>query len=185
MLNKKGKIFVLSGPSGCGKNTVFEGIQQFNKNVAQTVSVTTRAPRTNEKNGIDYYFVEKEEFLRKIENNEFIEYALYGENYYGTLKSEVDRLVDNGNIVILVIEVQGAANIKKVMPESKSIFLLPPSLDELGKRLRSREQNTEAEINMRMNIALEEIKFKDSYDFCVLNDDLDKCIQDVNDIITK
>lgn len=180
-----GKLIVLSGPSGCGKNTVFEGVNAVNANVAHTVSVTTRQPRNNETHGVDYYFITKEEFLDKIEADEFVEFVNYGENYYGTLKSEIERLVNDGKTVIMVIEVRGAANIKKAFPSAVSIFLLPPSLEVLAERLTKRGQNTEEEIRIRMSIATEELKFKDTYDYNVVNDDLDKCIDEVNAIINK
>lgn len=185
MTESCGKIFVLSGPSGSGKNTVFDGLLQMNSNIAHTVSVTTRKPRTNEVDGVDYYFVSKEEFIDKINNDEFIEYVNYGDNYYGTLKSEVTRLFELGKIVILVIEVRGAASIKQVFENAKSIFIYPPSLDELAQRLRSRGQNSEEEIRTRLSIAEDEMQLKDSYDFAVVNDDLKICIKNINDILNK
>lgn len=185
MCEKKRKIFVLSGPSGSGKNTVFDGLMKLNSSIAHTVSVTTRQPRTNEIDGIDYYFVSKEEFIDKINNDEFIEYVNYGDNYYGTLKSEVTRLTDAGKIVILVIEVRGAASIKNVFSDAKSIFIYPPSLDELANRLKSRGQNTEEEIQTRLSIAEAEMKLKDSYDFAVVNDDINICIENINIILNK
>ncbi len=178
-----GKLVVLSGPSGCGKNTVYEGIKERNPDIVQTVSVTTRAPRENEIDGVDYYYVTKEEFQKKIDSDEFVEYVNYGENFYGTLKSEITGLMNAGKTVIMVIEVNGAANIKKAFPDAVSIFLLPPSMEVLAKRLNSRGQNTEEEIRMRLSIANDEIKLKDNYDFVVLNDELEICIEKVNAII--
>ncbi len=183
MSSNKGAIYVISGPSGSGKNTVFDGLNALTDNVSQTVSVTTRPPRSDEINGKDYYFVSKEEFLKKVEADEFIEYVKYGENYYGTLKSEVERLVNIGKNVILVIEVQGAGNIKKAFPEATTIFLLPPSIDELRKRIVGRGENTDDEVNLRISIAFEEMKLKDNYDYQVVNDDLDICIKEVYKII--
>lgn len=184
-MSKKGQIVVISGPSGAGKNTVFDGLKAKMNNVVQTVSVTTRNPRDGEKDGIDYYFVTKEEFLEKIKADEFVEYVQYGENYYGTLKSEIHRLIDSGKIVILVIEVNGAYNIKKEFPESKTIFIIPPSLEVLRERISGRGQNNEHETELRLNIAVEELKQKDKYDYCVINDELDSCVDEIYRIINE
>ena len=181
----KGRLIVLSGPSGCGKNTVFEGLKAINPDIAHTVSVTTRAPRENEVHGVDYYYVSKEEFLRRIEADEFVEYVNYGENFYGTLKSVIERLISDGKIVIMVIEVRGAVNIKKAFPGALSIFLLPPSMEVLSERLRGRGTNSEEDVQLRLDIAKDEIGYKDLYDYNVINDDLDKCIEQVNAIINK
>lgn len=180
-----GRLIVLSGPSGCGKNTVYEGLKADNPELAHTISATTRQPRKNEKHGVDYYFISKEEFLKRIEADEFVEYVNYGENYYGTLKSEIERLVSGGKTVIMVIEVRGAANIKKAFPDAVSIFLLPPSIEALAERLNKRGQNTPEEISLRLSIATEEMKLQDNYDYKVVNDELDKCIDEVNAIIKK
>lgn len=182
-MSAKGAIFVISGPSGSGKNTVYDGLVEKCDNIAQTVSVTTRAPREGEVDGKDYYFVSEETFLKKIANDEFIEYVNYGKNYYGTLKNEVIRLSELGKTVILVIEVNGAFNIKKAFPESRSIFLVPPSVEELRNRIVSRGQNTDDEIETRISIALDEMKLKDKYDYCVVNDNLEDCINEVYNII--
>ena len=114
---KKGGIFILSGPSGCGKNTVYEWLRALDPDIVQTVSATTRKPRPGERNGVDYYFETVEEFKRRIDNDEFVEYVTYGGNNYGTLKSEVERLTALGKTVVLVIEVRGALNIKRMFPD--------------------------------------------------------------------
>ncbi len=185
MCEKKGSIFIISGPSGCGKNTVYDALTQKTDTLMQTVSVTTRAPRNGETDGIDYYFVSRDEFLERVKNGEFIEYVNYGENYYGTLKSEVERITGKGKNVVLVIEVQGALNIKKAFPEAVSIFILPPSPDELRKRILARGENTPEELEVRLSIAAEEMKFRDSYDYCVVNDKLDECVEEIYNIIEK
>ena len=185
MCEKKGSIFIISGPSGCGKNTVYDALTQKTDSLMQTVSVTTRAPRNGENDGVDYYFVSKEEFLNKIQNDEFIEYVNYGENYYGTLKSEVERITCCGKNVVLVIEVRGALNIKKAFPEAVSVFILPPSIEELRKRILSRGENTSEELETRLSIAAEEMKFRDNYDYCVVNDDLNECVEEIFNIIEK
>lgn len=183
MNEQKGLIVIISGPSGAGKNTVYDELVKKNDRIVQTVSVTTRAPRSNEADGVDYYFVTKEKFNEYVANDEFIEYVQYGENFYGTLKSEVERLRQAGKIVVLVIEVQGAANIKKAFPEAKSIFLMPSSVDELIHRIRKRGENSEEEIQTRINIAVSELSMKDDYDYCVFNDELETCVNEVYKII--
>jgi len=184
-MNTKGGIYVLSGPSGCGKNTVFEELIKRDDNIVQTVSATTRPARDGETDGVEYYFVSVEDFLAKVSNEEFVEYVSYGGNYYGTLKSEVDRLVAMNKKVILIIEVNGAFNIKKIYPECVSIFLLPPSVEELRHRIDKRGQNSEAETERRLQIALDEMKLKDRYDYNVINAELGKCVDDVYAIINK
>lgn len=185
MCEKKGSIFIISGPSGCGKNTVYDALTKKTDSLMQTVSVTTRAPRNGETDGVDYYFVSKDEFLKKIQDDEFIEYVNYGENYYGTLKSEVERIISCGKNVVLVIEVRGALNIKKAFPEAVSIFILPPSEEELRKRILLRGENTPEELETRLSIAAEEMQFRENYDHCVVNDELDECVEEIFNIIEK
>ena len=182
MQNKR-NLFVLSGPSGSGKNTVYEGVRARIPEIAQTVSATTRSMREGEIDGVDYYFISTEEFLRRIENGEFIEYVNYGHNYYGTLKSEITRLTEMGRIIVLIIEVNGALRFKELFPYAQTIFIIPPSVEELRRRIVGRGQNTEAEVETRLQIALEEMANKDKYDHCVVNDDLDRCIDEIYDII--
>lgn len=182
---KKGGIFILSGPSGCGKNTVYEGLRALDPDIVQTVSATTRKPRPGERNGVDYYFETVEEFKRRIDNDEFVEYVTYGGNNYGTLKSEVERLTALGKTVVLVIEVRGALNIKRMFPEAVSVFIEPPSMEELIRRINKRGDNNEAEIALRMNIAEDEMTYRDRYDYRVVNGELDTCIKEVYDIIKK
>lgn len=179
----KGNIFVLSGPSGVGKNTVYDELCKIDSNIAQTVSVTTRQPRNNEVDGVDYYFVSVDRFKEMIANDEFVEYVQYGDNFYGTLKIEINNLVDNGRTVILVIEVRGAENIKRCFPLSKSLFILPPSHDALVERIRGRGENTDEEIQKRIDIAKNELTYQDFYDFRVINDDLDTCVREIYEII--
>lgn len=181
----KGSLVVLSGPSGTGKNTVYDGLRAKSEDFVQTVSATTRAPREGEKDGVDYYFISTEEFLRKVDAGEFVEHVCYGGNYYGTLKSEIRRLIALEKTVILVIEVNGALNIKAAFPEAVSVFLLPPSMEELERRIRVRGQNTPEETARRMEIAREEMTYQDKYDHRVVNDDLDECINNVYNIIVK
>ena len=182
---KKGGIFILSGPSGCGKNTVYEGLRALDPDIVQTVSATTRKPRLGERNGVDYFFLTGPEFKQRIDDGEFVEYVTYGGNCYGTLKSEVRRLTDLGKTVVLVIEVRGALNIKRMFPQAVAIFIEPPSMEELIRRINKRGDNNDAEIELRMNIAKEEMTFRDKYDYRVVNDDLDTCIKDIYQIMQK
>ncbi|MCH5198064.1 MAG: guanylate kinase [Oscillospiraceae bacterium] len=182
MLKKK-SIFVISGPSGSGKNTVYDGLRALMPEIAQTVSATTRAPREGEVDGVDYYFLSEKEFNDRVENGDFIEYVQYGKNYYGTLKSEIERLSSLGKIIVLIIEVNGALKFKELFPESVSLFIIPPSIEELKKRIIKRGQNTEADLQKRLQIAQYEMELKDRYDYCVVNNEIDDCINNVYNII--
>lgn len=177
------KLVVVSGPAGVGKDTVVAKLLEIDDSFSLSVSATTRAPRGEEKHGVNYYYFSVEEFLEKIENNEFIEHAKYGSNYYGTLKSDVEDRIANGKTVILVIEVKGAANIKKLYPESTSIFVMPPSAEVLENRLRGRQTESEADIQKRLEIAKSEISESCNYDYIVVNDVLEKAVEDAYKII--
>lgn len=179
----KKNLFVLSGPSGSGKNTVYDGLTSRIPALAHTVSATTRDPREGEIHGVDYYYIPKEEFLSRLDHGDFIEYVDYGGNLYGTLKSEVERLTSMHKILVLIIEVNGALHFKKLFPEATTIFIVPPSIEELKRRLSGRGQNTEEELNTRLEIAMAEMDHRDKYDRCVVNDDLEQCINEVYHII--
>ena len=177
------KLVVVSGPAGVGKDTVVANLLEKYDCFSLSVSATTRAPRGTEQHGINYYYFSQEEFLSKIENNEFIEYAKYGSNYYGTLRSDVEERIRNGKTVILVIEVNGAANIKKIYPDSLSIFVMPPSEEILENRLRGRQTECEADIQKRLAIAQSEMQERVNYDFIIVNDELEKAVGDAYEII--
>lgn len=180
--SKKGIFIVLSGPSGVGKGTICKKLLEH-FNAWYSVSMTTRQPREGEINGKDYFFVSKEEFESKIKANDFLEYATYNNNYYGTPKSIINDKLNNNVDVITEIEINGAKNIKEIYIDSVLIYILPPSLSELENRLRLRHTEDEETIQKRMNITKEEINHIDIYDYVVENDDLDKAIDKVISII--
>ena len=180
--SKKGIFIVLSGPSGVGKGTICKKLLEY-FNAWSSVSMTTRLPREGEVNGKDYFFVSKEEFESKIKANDFLEYATYNNNYYGTPKSIINDKLNNNIDVITEIEINGAKNIKEIYKDSVLIYILPPSLSELEDRLRLRHTEDEETIQKRMNITKEEIKHIDIYDYVVENDDLDNSIRKVINII--
>ena len=183
MKNNKGTLVLFSGPSGVGKDTILEIVLNKDKTLQKSVSCTTREIRENEVDGKDYYFISVPDFEQMIDNNEVLEYAKYGKNLYGTPKAPVDKWLDEGKIVILKIEVQGAVNIKKLYPDAIGIFILPPSMDELENRLRSRATEKEEDILKRLEIARNEIQQSNNYDYLVINDDLDRASENVLEIV--
>lgn len=179
----KGNLFVVSGPSGSGKSTICKQIVSLDKQIRLSVSATTRASRAGEIDGVSYHFLDREEFDRKIQANEFYEYAhVYG-NSYGTLKASVEEMRNQGYDVILEIEMQGAKQMKQTVPETILIFIMPPSLEELKKRLHERKTETESQIRMRFESAMAEIAENRYYDYTVTNADLDDAVNQVWQII--
>lgn len=182
-MNKKGMLVIFSGPSGVGKDTVLQEVLKKSSDISLSVSLTTRPMRGAEVNGEDYYFVTREYFERKLSENGFLEYAEYGGNLYGTPKAPVDEMLSAGKNVILEIEVQGAEKIRKLYPDSIGIFVLPPSMSSLEKRLRGRGTDDEEGIQRRLNIAGEEIRRSVEYDYVVINDSIDEAADDIISII--
>lgn len=179
-----GTYIVISGPSGVGKGTIVKRLVD-ELGLALSTSMTTRDMRVGEVDGVDYYFTNKEDFERRINNNEFIEYATYNDNYYGTLKKEVQDKLDKGINVICEIEVQGAMQIKKLFSNSLLIYIMAPSIEELRDRLIKRNTETIDVIEKRIAIAKKEQEYVNNYDYVVVNDDLDVAVNEIKDIISK
>jgi len=172
---KKGVLFVISGPSGVGKGTINQRLfDEFDGKVAFSVSATTRGPREGEIDGKHYFFISRQDFESRIANNEFLEHAEFAGNCYGTPRSYVLRLLEQGVSVILEIDLQGAIQVKERMPESVSIFILPPSFEELESRLRGRGTETPEKIEKRLAAAKHEMEMAHIYDYRIVNDDLDE-----------
>lgn len=183
-LERTGLLVVISAPSGGGKSTIIRALLETDRTLTYSVSATTRAPRDGEIHGQDYYFYTTEDFEKLVEQDMFYEYALVHGNYYGTLKFEVDRKCRAGLDVILDLDVQGGLLLKSKMPECTSVFVLPPSMDELEKRLRERGKDSEEVIHKRLVNARGEIIMADRYDFILVNQDLDETIANVRNIIS-
>lgn len=181
-IDMRRNIFVLSGPSGVGKNEVFNHLKKSSPNINKTVSVTTRKPRSNETEGVDYYFVSKEEFYDYQMDDSLVEYELYDYNYYGTFFSEVERHSDD-NPLFLIVDVRGRRNILTHYPLAKTIFIEPPSIEELEKRIRTRGKNTEDEIEHRLTAAADELKERTQFDYVLKNDNLHDCSKQIEKII--
>ena len=182
-MKTRGSLIVLSGFAGVGKGTVLKSLFETHEGYAYSVSATTRSPRPGEVDGVHYFFVSKERFEQMITNDELLEYACYVDNYYGTPKAYVDSKLEDGFDVILEIEVQGALNIKKKVPDAILIYMLPPSAVTLRDRLTGRGTETPDVIRKRMERAAEEAVGVEQYDYIVVNDDADECAQELNSLI--
>ena len=181
------KLLVISGPSGVGKCTIVGHLEDMyeekGKKLYLSISCTTREPREGEKDGVNYHFLSRENFEKKIENSEFLEYSEYCGNYYGTPREYVEKQIAAGKDVILEIEVQGALQIKKKFPNTLLLFVTPPSAKELAQRLRDRHTETDEQIAGRLSRATEEVEWISKYDFLVINDDIERSVDRLNDII--
>lgn len=181
---KRGLLIILSGPSGVGKGTVKELLMQDKRlNLHYSVSCTTRQPRTGEIDGVHYYFISQENFDQMVQEGEFLEYAQFVGNSYGTPKSKVSEQLDQGKNVLLEIEMQGALQVIKKCPEALSIFLLPPSMEELENRIRHRGTESDDVIRQRLAKARKEIDMKDQYQYHVVNDTVERSAQEIAQII--
>ena len=184
-MSKKGLLVVYSGFSGVGKGTIMKEMLKREESFRLSVSATTRAPRPGEVDGREYYFITKEKFLSMIDNDEFLEYAQYADNYYGTPQKAVEDMLNEGYNVFLEIEVQGGVQIMEKCPDCLSIFIVPPSLEVLEQRLRGRGTETEEVIEKRMKTALVEQGYTSQYDFVVENDIVEKTVDDIINIVKK
>lgn len=180
---KKGILMVISGFSGAGKGTLVKKLLQNYDNYALSISMTTRKPREGERDGVEYFFVDREKFEKTIAENGLIEYATYCENYYGTPRAYVEEQLAAGKDVILEIEIQGALQIKEKFPESLLLFVTPPCAAELRRRLEGRGTETSEVIAKRLSRAYEESEGMDAYDYIVINDDLELCVKELHAMI--
>lgn len=178
----KGSLFIVSGPSGCGKGTILAEILK-DERFYYSISATTRAPRPGEVDGVNYHFLTKEKFEELIANDGMLEYASYCDNYYGTPCKPVEDMLNEGKHVILEIEVQGALNVMKKRPDAVSVFILPPSMKELRRRLNKRGTETEDVIEKRLSRAEREIKMAAQYDYVMINGELELAVNDLLSII--
>jgi guanylate kinase len=176
---REGLLVVVSGPSGTGKGTLLGNIKQRETNVKFSVSATTRSPRNGEIEGVNYYFKTHEEFDSMIKNGELVEWVKYCDNYYGTPKKCIEDTIKSGFDCFLEIEVEGALNIKTIYPDCVSIFILPPSFEELRRRIEDRGTEKTEVIDKRMEKALKEMRFVDRYDYVVVNDDIEEATNSI------
>ena len=182
-MQEKGKLIVISGPSGAGKSTVVFKAIEGREDVCFSTSVTTRKPRPGEVDGREYFFVDPDRFKEMVENDELLEHAEYVANSYGTPRAYVEEKLDAGLNVLLDIEVQGARQVHEKMPDAVKIFIIPPSLEELEKRLKGRGTDTERAIEARLIRARQEYQEADFYDYLIINDDADKAAKELSAII--
>ena len=178
-------LFVVSGAAGTGKDSVVKALREAHPEIEKTVSATTRAPRPGEQEGVDYYYRTREQFQQLIENDQVVEHNFYNGNYYGTLREEVDKRLAARKVVVLVIDVHGAANIRRMFPGATTVFLLPPSVEELERRLRGRGDTPEDQIALRMERAIWEMEQRGWYDYVVVNDDADRCADEILHILSE
>jgi len=182
-MKRDGVLVVVSGFSGAGKGTLLKRLMEKYDDYVFSISMTTRAPRVGESDGREYFFRTKEVFEQTIQEDGFIEYASYCDNYYGTPKEYVESQLREGKNVLLDIEVQGAMNIRKKYPSALIIYVLPPSVKELRKRLEGRGTESKEVIDKRIRRAKEEAEFIDAYDYILINDDLDSCVEELHRVI--
>jgi guanylate kinase len=174
--NKTNKLFVLAAPSGAGKTTLVHALVARNPDLKFSISYTTRKRRKNEEHGRDYFFVDKDEFLRLQETGELLESALVFDNYYGTSRSQVDQHLKNGRSVVLEIDWQGARQVREAMPTAVTVFIMPPSIAELERRLRDRKTDSDDVIARRLTDALGDMSHWNEFDYVIINDDLEQAV---------
>lgn len=182
-MKNKGHLFVISGPSGVGKGTICKRLIAECEQVTVSVSATTRTPRTEDKEGVTYFFKTVDEFKQMVEDGKFLEWAIYNGNYYGTPIDAVEAKLDEGFDVILEIDAQGALNVMNIRPDAVSVFIAPPDTNTLYERLRGRGTEAEEEIERRVKAAQWELDQKDKYKYIVVNDHLEKAVEEIKDIM--
>lgn len=182
-LKTRGQLIIVSGPSGCGKDTIVKEVLRTNKDTWLSISCTSRSPRPGEIDGKDYYFLTKEEFIDKIDQGNFLEFAEYAGNYYGTPKDVIESKLEAGIDVILVIEIQGALKVKEKLPETIFIFILPPSMRELKRRLDGRNTETKEAMLKRFQTAYKEINTVNKYNYVVINEVVEDAAKKINAIL--
>ncbi|MBD2135733.1 guanylate kinase [Sphaerospermopsis sp. FACHB-1094] len=178
-----GKLIVLTGPSGVGKGTLMQKLLQLHPELYYSVSATTRSPRPGEINGQNYYFITRSQFEKLVAQGEFLEWAEFAGNYYGTPRAAVLEQIQSGKLVILEIELEGARQIRDSYPNALSIFILPPSFAELEKRIRGRGQDSQEAITRRLNRAQEEIEAAAEFDIQIVNDDLETALNQIEAVL--
>ncbi|HTR74367.1 MAG TPA: guanylate kinase [Solirubrobacterales bacterium] len=183
MNGESAKVFVITGPSGVGKGTLIKRLLERVPNLALSVSATTREPREGEEDGVDYHFLTEEQFQERISTKDFLEFAAYSGNHYGTLNSELDRCLDKGRSVVLEIEVQGAQQVRQSRPDSVLIFIAPPDESVLRERLKGRGTDSAEAIDRRLKVAEQELASQNDFDHLIVNDDLDHATADLEQIV--
>jgi guanylate kinase len=178
-------VFVITGPSGVGKGTLIRGLRERLDGLELSVSATTRAPRPGERDGVDYHFLEREEFDRRVAAGDFVEHADYAGRSYGTLRSELEERLREGIPVLLEIEVQGARQVRAAMPEAVQVFIAPPSLDALRARLVGRGTDDRPEVERRLRVAEQELQAQPEFPYVVVNDRLDDATAELADIVAR
>jgi guanylate kinase len=183
--NKKGAIIAISAPSGTGKTTILRRILSDFPEIVFSVSATTRKRRKNEVEGVDYFFISEEEFKKKIQNNEFVEWELFYDYYYGTFRDFIENCINNGKSLILEVDVHGAVEIKRIYPDAVLIYITPPSLEELRVRLKKRQTENEEDLKKRIERAKMELSHKDKFDYFIVNNDLNTAYNEIKNLIGK
>lgn len=186
MVSEQRLLLVVSGPSGVGKDSVVNAMAAKYPGIEVSVSATTRPPKAGEQDGVNYHYLTKQQFEQYVEDGAFIEYAVFVDEMYGTLKTEVSSRIEKGITCVLVIEVEGATNVKKIYPECTSVFILPPSLEVLEKRIRNRQRDSAEEVNRRICVAeTVELPLACNYDYQIVNYDLESCADELYKILRK